>query len=495
MHTASNYDELPKRNAEPNAPAMISTLRAIGYNPETAVADLIDNSISAGAKNVWVKLTWAGGESSMSLTDDGTGMTEEEIIDALRPGSKDPEQPRAASDLGRFGLGLKTATFSQCRRLTVISKKINTSASWWTWDLDFVRASGKWEVIQDLSRQDLVNGLADKGKGTIILWEKPDKLVAPETNSADRIAHDVFLRTGENIRKHIGMVFHRYIDNRKITIWFNGRKVSAWNPFMPGKPGTQIFATERLLNGQVEIKGYVLPHKSKISEDEYNDGEGPKGWNEQQGFYIYRNERLLVAGDWLGIFRKDEHYKLARILVDISNVSDSEWHIDIKKSVAKPPHGILTDLKNYALKVRTAAVEVYRHKGRLIQRRHGHEEFKPVWLERKRHGKYHYVINREHILVRKLLDNAAGTPKDLDFLLKLLEETVPVPLMVVREREDPDNLSRPFEGVDHTPIRNLMKAAYDKFISEGRSDEDAKALTLLIDPFNQYPEYLESLNT
>ncbi|TAK35037.1 MAG: ATP-binding protein [Saprospiraceae bacterium] len=490
MNHHEKFTNLPKRNAEPKAAAMIESFRAIGYSPETALADLIDNSISAGAKNVRIEFIWAGRNSWLTIIDDGWGMAEDEIIDALRPGSKDPDHIRLPSDLGRFGLGLKTASFSQCGRLTVISKKAGSPASHWTWDLDFVRQSGKWEVFQDEIHTNFYEKIPETG--TIVLWENMDRL-AGNADEEDEESHQNFLKIGESFRKHLEMVFHRYIESGKINLLFNGRKISAWNPFMPGKLPTQVFSEEPLQNGAVILKGYVLPHKSKISEEEYKAGEGPKGWNAQQGFYIYRNERLLVAGDWLGMFRIEEHYKLARIMVDISNLLDKDWQLDIKKSVAKPPHGVVTAIKNYALKVRNQAVEVYRHKGRTIHRNLANEEFKQVWFERKRHGKYHYVINREHPLVKNILDTMPDMRKHLGILLNLIEETVPIPLMIVREREEPESQGRPFESIDHSLLKQLMQMSYDKFISEGKSGERAKELLLLIEPFNQYPEYLEHL--
>lgn len=143
--------------------------------------------------------------------------------------------------------------------------------------------------------------------------------------------------------------------------------IKPWNPFLIGELAIQSFSEEQLNNGKVVIKGYVLPHKSKISDEIFRFAEGTKGWNEHQGFYIYRNERLLLAGDWLGLFRKEEHYKLVRIQVDIPNSLDGDWQIDIKKSVARPPLIYREQIKNYAVKVRAQGVEVYRHRGKTVK--------------------------------------------------------------------------------------------------------------------------------
>src|SRR5579872_5411751 len=118
----------------PDASAMIESLRAFGYDLPTAIADLIDNSISAGAKNVWLNFRWNGPDSFISVADDGCGMSRTTLINAMRAGSRSPLDPRTPADLGRFGLGLKTASFSQCRRLTVASKEKKNSTCIRRWD-------------------------------------------------------------------------------------------------------------------------------------------------------------------------------------------------------------------------------------------------------------------------------------------------------------------------------------------------------------------------
>ena len=143
-----DYSLLPKTEAVPEAASMIETFRAIGYNLETAVADIIDNSISAGAKNVYINRIWDGSNTVITIKDDGRGMSSDEIVEAMRPGSQNPLETRSTNDLGRFGLGMKTASFSQCRKLTVISKKTGYHSAYWTWDLDYVALTHKWELIR-----------------------------------------------------------------------------------------------------------------------------------------------------------------------------------------------------------------------------------------------------------------------------------------------------------------------------------------------------------
>lgn len=487
----SKYQTTP---AIPEASSMIETFRAIGYSIETAIADIVDNSISAGAKNIWVNFEWLGSGTWISVKDDGCGMDNDELIQAMRPGSKNPLEDRGSKDLGRFGLGLKTASFSQCKRLSVISKKVNYESVFWTWDLDFVNKTGNWDLLRYLPDGNFETEINQLNSGTIVIWNELDRLVK-DFKKDDENALDKFLQTMMHVKKHLAMVFHRFIENGKIKVIYQERPIEAWNPFMPYGLATQGFPEEPLFNGKVVVKGYVLPHKSKLSDDKFKEAEGPKGWNEQQGFYIYRNERLLLAGDWLGMFRKEEHYKLARIEINLPNSLDSEWQIDIKKSVARPPFYLRDQLKAYASKVRAQAVEVYRHRGKNVKIYAG-QKFVPLWIDHKRGDKWYYVINRKHPLIEKIKEMANGKPeKAIETLLRFIEETIPVKSIYIKEAEEPEAQGKPFEGIRHDEIFTLMKKIYDSYIDQGKSVEEAKATIENLEPFNLYPEEISKLDS
>lgn len=489
-----DYSQYETASAIPEASSMIETFRAIGYSIEAAIADIIDNSIPANAKNIWINFDWKGSDTWLSVMDDGHGMNNEELIQAMKPGSRNPLDDRTTKDLGRFGLGLKTASFSQCRKLSVVSLKENEEPVFWTWDLDFVNETKAWNLLKYVPDEEKVNEKIRRNpSGTIVIWNDIDRLVK-NLNSDDDKALNKFLQTMEQVKKHLAMVFHRFIENGKIKIHFQDRTIEAWNPFLTVQPATQPFPNEPLQNGRVTCKGYVLPHKSKITDEIYKDAEGPKGWNEQQGFYIYRNERLLLAGDWLGMFRKEEHYKLARILIDLPNSLDAEWQIDIKKSVARPPMALRDQLRAYAGKVRNQAVEVYRHKGRTARQLPG-QTFVPLWVEHKRGDKWFYKINRGHPLLNEIKDQAQSEPqKAIERLIRFVEETIPTKSIYIKEAEESEVLGKPFEGIDQEPIRKAMKQMYDKLINEGKTDETAKALIFNIEPFNHFPHFLEFIN-
>jgi len=493
MNNNIEYSKYPTASAIPEPASMIETFRAIGYSIETAIADIVDNSISAESENVWISFEWKGSETWIAIEDDGFGMTNDELIQAMRPGSKNPLDERGISDLGRFGLGLKTASFSQCRKLSVISKKKNSDVYFRTWDLNFVNQIGRWELIKYIPD----NGYQHKPDklvcGTTVIWNEIDRLVNNNKREDNR-ALNKFLLTMEQVKKHLSIVFHRFIESRSINIFFQGRKVEAWDPFLINESATQGFPEEIMQNGKVIVRGFVLPHKSKISEETYHVAEGIKGWNEHQGFYIYRNERLLIAGDWLGLYRKEPHFKLARIQIDITSSSDAQWQIDIKKSVARLPHPLYEQLKSYSCKVRNQAVEVYRHKGRTVVQLPG-QKFVPFWTEHKRGNKWFYKINRNHPIIDKIGDQAASEPnKAIETLLRFIEETIPAKSIYIKESTDEHALGNPFENTDCEPVRILMDQVFNKLISEGKTVSQAKSIILNIEPFNLFPHFLEFIN-
>ena len=196
-----DYSKYPTTPAIPEASSMIETFRAIGYNIETAVADIIDNSISAGAKNIWINFEWQGSATWLSVKDDGIGMDNEELVQAMRPGSKNPLEDRGSKDLGRFGLGLKTASFSQCRKLTVISKKEKNKPFFWTWDLDFVNQTGNWNLIKYLPEGNFENEINTVKSGTIVIWNDIDRLVK-DLQKDDENSLDKFLQIMMQVKKH-----------------------------------------------------------------------------------------------------------------------------------------------------------------------------------------------------------------------------------------------------------------------------------------------------
>jgi len=485
-----NSTDIKTIRATPVASSMIETFRAVGYSFETAVADIMDNSISANAKNIWFDYIWKGKNTVVCIRDDGYGMNHDELVQAMRPGSKHPLEERSLKDLGRFGLGLKTASFSQTRKFSLLSKRGDFKAVYWAWDLDHVNKTQEWELIKFIPDNKYLNDIEEMSSGTMVLWYELDRLLT-NIKEDDEEALSKFMELMESLKKHLSMVFHRFIEQGKINIYFQNRRIKAWDPYLRKENGVQPMPEENLSNGLITLSGYVLPHKSKISEEIFKSASGPKGWNAQQGFYIYRNERLLVAGDWLGMFKKEEHYKLARIMIDLPNTLDNDWQIDIKKSIARPPLKIRNQLKAYANDVRACAVQVYRHRGKIIQRKFSSSGFVPVWLEKIRHGKRFYKLNREHPVIKDFIDEIKNN--ELNNLFRFIEETIPIPLITIRESEASELQGLPFEGINHELLKEKIKECFENLLNKGLSVDSIIIKLLQIEPFDKYPEYIELL--
>lgn len=489
-----DYSKYQTTEAVPEASSMIETFRAIGYSIETAIADIIDNSISAEAKNIWIDYDWKGEETTISLIDDGFGMSNEELINAMRPGSQNPRDIREQTDLGRFGLGLKTASFSQCKKFSVISKNESGEPSWWCWDLEYVNHVRTWTLVKYYPDESVFQKIKQLEKGTAVIWWDIDRLTKG-TQSDDAESMDKFMKAMNIVKKHLSMVFHRYM-KEGLKIYFKNRMIEPWDPFMIGADGLQAKADVYLRNKSIMIKGFVLPHRSKLTTEQYNIGKGPKdSWTAHQGFYVYRNKRMLVAGDWLGVgnFKKEVHYDLCRILIDLPNSCDNEWQIDIKKSIARPPQKFSAQILSVAKDVRIQAREVYSHRGKIIKRKYSQTDDQFLWEDYKRHDKRFYRLNRNHPVLKELLENGNNNKNEIEKVLRFIEETIPIPLITLKENENEIPHGQPFEGTSHDLIQITMKTMYMSLIGQGNNEEQAKAIILNIEPFNFYPQYIEFL--
>lgn len=494
MNTDQIYDNIKTNDAAPLPESMIESLRDIGYTPETAVSDIIDNAIYAKAKNIWIDFDWNNGQPQIRFTDDGIGMTDEELILAMRPGSQSPSVERDKNDLGRFGLGLKTASFSQCRIFTVISKKEKSEAVYWRWDIDFViKHAHGWKILNMANPEDIAR-IEGMKTGTMVVWENPDRLTgkSKKKNKKKDTEEDDFYKTAARVKRHTEMIFHRYIETGKIKIKFNGTDAIAWDPFFRGETATQPLPECNLENGNIKIKPYILPHRSKITPDIWQESEDRGGWDRLQGFYIYRNERIILAADWLGFTRKKSHYKLARIMIDLPNHLDHEWQIDIKKSSAIPPLSVREDLKAIFRATVTDAELVYRHRGKETQRTLP-KEFTFVWREFEKDKRYYFRINRDHPVITELKAKLPDSNKDIERLLRLIEETVPGPTIIARENEYPDGLTSPFDEKSDDELTGFMKELLRGWKKQGLSNQDAKHRLLTTEPFSDYPQLIETL--
>lgn len=487
----------PYRNRPPRAGAMMEALRGLGYSTATALADLVDNSIAAGAACVDLRFAWAGSDSHIIIQDDGRGMDDEGLDGAMRLGHLSPLDARADDDLGRFGLGLKTASFSQCRRLTVASRQEGSPVACLRWDLDVLATSGDdtWRLLVGAAEgsRRLLDPLHAVRQGTCVLWENLDRIVTPgfsEQNYLDLI--DV-------IERHLAMVFHRYLTGNQpgLRIAINGRTVKPWDPFLTTHHATWSSPTAVLAPGVV-ARGHVLPHKDRLDTRQQKVAAGPDGWTAQQGFYVYRNQRLLVAGSWLGLGRgrpwtKEEAHRLARIRLDIPNSADAEWKIDIRKSTARPPVALRQNLTHLMEDTCRRARRVFAHRGRSA----GRTAAGPVaqaWRAEHRSDGMRYRIDTSHPAVAAVVDNAGTLAPQIRAMIRIVEATVPVQRIWLDTTEGRETPRTGFTGAPPDEIRTLAGVLFDDLVRrQGLTPELARERLLRTEPFHDHPDLVAAL--
>ncbi len=486
------------RHAPPRASAMIEALRGLGYNTATALADIIDNSIAAKAKTVDLRFVWLGKASRIEIQDDGAGMSAAELDKAMRLGERSPLEHRHSDDLGRFGLGLKTASFSQCRLLTVASIG-SDGLQCLRWDLDVLAASKDdgWHLLEGVAEgsEDLLLPLKSAERGTLVIWELLDRIVT------DDFAEQDFLNLIDRVERHLAMVFHRYLEHsRSFVLRINGKAVAPWDPFLTGHPGKPWHspAASHPLAREVKIECHVLPHKDKLSAAEFESAQGLDGWTAQQGFYVYRNKRLLVAGSWLGLgtgrsWTKDEAHRLARIRLDIPNSADADWKIDIRKSTARPPVRLRNWLVMLAEETRSRARKAFVHRGQIPKSKKGHEVIQ-AWRSEHFTGGVRYRIDTEHPAVRAVLDDAGILLPQIKAMLRVIEETVPVQRIWLDTAENKEAPRTGFAEETSEEVVSILQVLYRNMIQhKGMSSGLARERLLNSEPFQNYPELVAAL--
>ncbi|SMP87955.1 Histidine kinase-, DNA gyrase B-, and HSP90-like ATPase [Epsilonproteobacteria bacterium SCGC AD-308-O04] len=328
-------------------------------------------------------------------------MSEAELIEAMRTGSKNPLDSRSENDLGRFGLGLKTASFSQCRKLTVVSSQNDNKVAA-KWDLDFVAETEDWS-LQILDNNEILNiyKINSMGKsGTLILWEETDRII---DNTVSSLTEDIVYEKIDSVQKHLELVFHRYLQGKdKVNIFINDEQLKPFDPFHTKHSATQELAEEiiPINNSKITIKPYILPHYTKISAQEYDYYAGEGGYLKNQGFYVYRNRRLLISGTWFRLIPQSEMYKLARIQIDLPNSLDDLWKIDVKKSNASPPSVIRQRLKKIIEKIAGTSTRVYRARGHKSASSNS-----AFWERHSARGQINYSINKKHPFIEEFIEN------------------------------------------------------------------------------------------
>jgi hypothetical protein len=471
----------------PRASVMIEAMRDIGYSFDSAVADIIDNSIAAGAKNIDLRYGWEADLPWIGVIDDGCGMSRDDLLEAMRPGSKDPRLEREKNDLGRFGLGLKTASFSQCRELTVVTKQA-ASIHAMQWDLDHVAETDKWEIkeIHDSDLAGLPCGAPTTNEGTVVVWRKIDRL---ELAGLGEMGNEAFNELMSSVRQHLARIFHRFLSGelglKKIRMAINGTDIEPYDPFAELNIATQKFPVEtvRINDSQVSIQAFVLPHHTKVSAKDYERLAGPEGYLRNQGFYIYRNRRLILWGSWFRLARQEELTKLARVRIDIPNNLDYQWGIDVRKARAHPPLVVRNRLKQVIEQIRAGAKRPYTQRGRVVIE----SDSTPVWARKVHNDRIEYVINDQHPLIADLLsDMDAQERSRLRRVIQMLGQTFPAAAFFSDYANSPRQVESSQPDIDAlTVLAGMLRHS-----NPGIDEADLALMLSNMEPFSRYPDQL-----
>ena len=484
----------------PSASSLAASMRDLGYSLETAIADLVDNSISAEATKVDILCDLTQKNPALGIIDNGHGMDEAGIIDALRHGSKNPSDTRSPNDLGRFGLGLKTASFSQCQRLTVISRNGGPARAA-EWNLDTVHKKDDWliailepEEIAELPFQDLI-----ANKGTAVVWRNLDRLFEDETGAKrDEIVNEKL----DIVERHLSLVFHRFLSGelrgrKKLSLTLNGHPIEPFDPFCRKNSATQFLPEEvvRIDGVAVHMQPYILPHHSKLSAKEYDFYQNRSDFISNQGAYVYRGGRLMAWGDWFRLIPKGEATKLARVQIDFPNSLDQMWTIDIKKSRARPPAPVRARLRQIIERVSSRSTTVHRGRGKKL-----FDEIKaPVWERYADQGNIRYGLNREHPLVETLRSSLSEeNDRRLATLIDAISSSLPVEMIYSDFATHPRDISQNKTSVEG--IFQRLEVLKECLFGDGKFDaevfREVMRSTRLFEGFeNTAEEYIvEKLN-
>ena len=476
------------KNLPPYAPTLIESTRAIGYSLEAAVADIIDNSIAAGANKVEIYFFPIDG-AYIGILDNGKGMNEEELDLDMQSGSRNPSEARDSKDLGRFGLGLKTASLSQCRCLTVATKQGDQLRAR-RWDIDHVAEVGEWSLLildeEEISQVPQIECLMESDTGTLVVWQQLDRLKAGETNFELALGRKI-----DSVREHLALVYHRYLSGEsgitKLKLSINGAAVTPIDPFLKGKSIQPMDDEVLVIRDQnIVVRPYILPHLSRMTAEEVKQLGSKDGLRKQQGFYVYRNKRLLVWGTWFRMMRQGDLSKLARIQVDIPNTLDELWTLDIKKSSALPPAEVRKNLEVIIDRIAERSKRTWTFRGK----KEISDKTIHVWNRMKNvQGGVYYEINRTHPMIRQMLSSDETLEKPLYALLQQIERGLPLNQLYVDLNNDEqlkNGQSQHAEDIALALRSMLVKS----------SDEDKIAFLDAIreiEPFSSYQEVIEQV--
>lgn len=465
---------------------MFQSMRSVGYTLNAAIADLVDNSIDAQATLVQIYCDAVAGRY-IALLDNGDGMARSLMIEALRMSGETGHDPSEVR-LGRFGLGLKTASLSQGRRLVVVSKT-QEGICGLVWDLDVVIAKRDW-ILTELDEGDLrvvpeIEQLLELDTGTLVVIEKLDVLLGDTPDPGLHLAGKI-----NSLSEHLGLTFQRFIDARssaKFRIAINGITVSSIDPFLESNPKTQVSPAETIkLDSGLELsfQAFNLPHHTYLTNAEKQRPDLSTEMRDFQGFYIYRNRRLITRGHWFGLAPMNELSKQTRVRVDLPRSLDASWQVDIKKSQAEPPASFKAHIKRLISSMVDVSKRIHKFRGR----KQGQVGIEHVWEKVADRDGVRYEINLRHpLVVASLATIPSQAAEQVQMLLKLASQSFP---FLDLYQELGSNTTIQVEPVDEDLLRARLQTI--KNLGDLETAQQAFSYLAKVEPFNTTPD-LESI--
>ena len=450
-------------DASPDPRSHIKTLMRIGYTMPSAVSDILDNSITAEARNIEIFSLPGEKETSISITDDGKGMSAEELINNMKIGCKDPGDERLRGDLGRFGSGMKTASFSQARRLTILTKKKDQPICAAIWDIDQIEKENTWclEVLtEEEAKAHPLLRLNLDNMGTQVILEKLSCL----NKNNHSLDDDTVMATNlSDLGEYISLHFHKFMEGKnKVRILINGNQLEGIDPFMSKSPGYQEGRSEKLRckGGYIEINTHVLPHFNRMDEKSLKRLGGSEGVVQNQGLYIYRENRLINAGGWLNLAKTSQLGALARVEVNVPSALDKDWATDVKKASLQLPPRIKKELRKFLSDPIKRSKKVYSYRGK-------QDKANKFWdiNENENSKTIAYQISTENDLLIDVVQSLSSDKKSqLIKYLGSLAENLPLNHIYQKMSESPRDIDQ--ENVSDVLLDAIMSRVFGENVNE-----------------------------
>ncbi len=458
----------------PSARVLMNSMRSIGYTFESAVADIIDNSITAKATEILLNFPTNPNYCILTICDNGVGMSKATLYEAMKYGSCVNEE-RSEDDLGRFGLGLKSASLSQCKKLTVLSK-FNNKIHGYAWDMDSVDEDWLMDELTDeeINKIYNINQLQEYETGTLVVWENFDLIQKSSGNVFSYLNDEM-----EEVSNYLSLIFHRFLNDsldKRVSIKVNNYTLEGIDPFLekhkktdPRKEIVIPIKDGKNIERFVVVKPFVLPYQKDLSTIDKKMMGGVDSYNTKQGFYVYRNKRLIIWGTWFRMKPNNELAKNARIRVDIPNTLDDIWGIDIKKQTATLPKVVRNQLVRAVEEAMDIAITRQRYRGRVSNI---NSDIDYIWDRYEiREKKFNYRINRNSKIFDFLREVNDQDKARFEMILDEIEQNIPYQQIYIDMCDD--SLNDKIDEERYAEIESKAIILIDIAIRCGRTREDA----------------------